>query len=228
MDVYTSEDQQIEMIKKWWRANGTGVLVGIVLAITAVLAWQFWHQNKQANREAAAALYGQLVDAASSLDQSRLAGETEKSEDQMATLTHLGEQLKTDFSDSEYAVYAALMLAKEAVLNNEMSPAQEQLKWAKDNTENEPLKLIANLRLTRVLAQEKQYEAALKQLDSVQPGAQADAYEEVRGDIYVAMGETKKARDAYELAMTLSAARSEGQSRPILKIKHDNLLVAGN
>jgi len=228
VDVYTSEDQQIEMIKKWWRTNGTGILAGIVLAIVAVLAWQIWNQNKQSNREAGAVLYGQLVDAASSLDQSRLAAEAKSAEDQAATLSHLGEQLKTDFAGSEYAVYAALMLAKEAVFDGETKQAIEQLNWAIDNTQNQPLKLIANLRLARVLAEDKQYDAALSQLDAVQTGAQADAYEEVRGDIYVAMGETEKARAAYELAMTLSAARSEGQSRPILKIKFDNLLVAGN
>ena len=42
------------------------------------------------------------------------------------------------------------------------------------------------------------------------------------------MGELEKARDAYKKAMDLSAERNEGQSRPILKFKHDNLLVAGN
>ena len=77
-----------------------------------------------------------------------------------------------------------------------------------------------------MLAAKGDREGALKQLDSMQPGAQADTYEEVRGDIYVQLGDTAKARDAYKKAMDLSAARNSGTSRPILKIKHDNLLVA--
>ena len=56
MDVYTTEEQQIEAIKKWWQTNGNSVLIGIALAIAAVLGYQTWNQNKQANSEAAAVL----------------------------------------------------------------------------------------------------------------------------------------------------------------------------
>ncbi|MBA53588.1 MAG: hypothetical protein CMK89_03970 [Pseudomonadales bacterium] len=228
MDVYTTEEQQIEAIKKWWQTNGNSVLIGIALAIAAVLGYQTWNQNKQANSEAAAVLYGQVVEAATQADQNRLQGNSEELEGQLATLTHLGEQLKTDFSNSEYAVFGALMLAKEAMLGAKPEEAETQLRWAMEHTVSDATRLIANLRLVRVLAAQEQYDAALKALDAVQPGSQADAYEEVRGDIYVAMGEMEQARDAYKKAMELSAERNEGQSRPILKFKHDNLLVAGN
>ena len=48
----------------------------------------------------------------------------------------------------------------------------------------------------------------------------------MRGDLYAQQGDTAKARDAYKKAMDLSAAKADGTSRPILKIKHDNLLAA--
>lgn len=228
MDVYTTEEQQIEAIKKWWQTNGNSVLIGIALAIAAVLGYQTWNQNKQANSEAAAVLYGQVVEAAAQADQNRLQGNSEELEGQLATLTHLGEQLKTDFSNSEYAVFGAMMLAKEAMMGGKSEEAATQLRWAMEHTVSDATRLIANLRLVRVLAAQEQYDAALKALDALKPGSQADAYEEVRGDIYVSMGELEKARDAYKKAMDLSAERNEGQSRPILKFKHDNLLVAGN
>ncbi len=228
MDVYSTEEQQIEAIKKWWQANGNSVLIGIVLAIAAVFGYQTWTQNEQANSEAAAVLYGQVVEAATQADQNRMQGNTEELESQLATLTHLGEQLKTDFSDSEYAVFGALMLAKAAMMDGEPEEAQTQLRWAMENTASSATRLIANLRLARVLMAQEEYDAALSTLDAVQPGSQADAYEEVRGDIFVAMGETDKAREAYQKAMDLSADLNEGQSRPILKFKYDNLLVAGN
>ena len=115
MDVYSTEEQQIEAIKKWWQTNGNSVLIGIVLAIAAVFGYQSWTQSQQENSEAAAVLYGQVIEAATAADQNRMQGNTEELEGQLATLNHLGEQLKTDFSDSEYAVFGALMLAKEAV-----------------------------------------------------------------------------------------------------------------
>ena len=228
MDVYSTEEQQIEAIKKWWQTNGNSVLIGIVLATAAVFGYQSWTQSQQENSEAAAVLYGQVIEAATAADQNRMQGNTEELEGQLATLNHLGEQLKTDFSDSEYAVFGALMLAKEAVMEGDQESAAPQLKWAMEHTSSAATRLIANLRLARVLAAQEQYDAALTALDSVQPGSQADAYEEVRGDIYVAMGDQDKAREAYKKAMELSADQNEGQSRPILKFKYDNLLVAGN
>ncbi|RLT95344.1 YfgM family protein [Ketobacter sp.] len=228
MDVYTTEEQQIEAIKKWWQTNGNSVLIGIALAIAAVLGYQYWTQNEQANSEAAAVLYGQVVEAANQAEQNRLQGNNAELEGQLATLNHLGEQLKSDFASSEYAVFGALMLAKQAVMEGKPEAAETQLRWAMEHTVSDATRLIANLRLARVLAARGQYDAALQALDAVEPGVQGDAYEEVRGDIYVAMGEQDKARDAYKKAMDLSADRNEGQSRPILKFKYDNLLVAGN
>jgi len=228
VDVYTTEEQQIEAIKKWWKTNGNSVLIGIALAIAAVLGWQTWNQSTQTNREAAAVLYGQVVEAAKLAEQHRLSGNAEELQGQVATLSHLGEQLKTDYVGSEYAVFGAMMLGKEAMLAGNHEEAASELQWAMANTASEPTRLIANLRLARVLATMEKYDEALKALDSVQSGAQEDAYEEVRGDIYVAMGDQDKARDAYKKAMNLSADRNEGQSRPILKFKYDNLLVAGN
>lgn len=228
MDVYSTEEQQIEAIKKWWKTNGNSVLIGIALAIAAVLGWQTWSQNKEANAEAAAVLYSQLVEAATGVQQKRMVNDSKALEEQLATMSHVSDQLKTDFTDSEYAVFSALMMAKEMMFNNEHDKAIEQLTWARDNSQSEGVKLIANLRLARVLADKGEHDKALAQLDTVVPGAQADSYEEVRGDIYLAMGETDKAREAYKKAMDLSATQNKGQARPILKIKHDNLLVANN
>ena len=152
MDVYSTEEQQIEAIKKWWQTNGNSVLIGIVLAIAAVFGYQSWTQSQQENSEAAAVLYGQVIEAATAADQNRMQGNTEELEGQLATLNHLGEQLKTDFSDSEYAVFGALMLAKEAVMEGDQESAAPQLKWAMEHTSSAATRLIANLRLARVLA----------------------------------------------------------------------------
>ncbi|HVL00308.1 MAG TPA: tetratricopeptide repeat protein [Dongiaceae bacterium] len=226
MDVYTTEEQQVEAIKKWWKTNGNSVLIGITVAIVAVFGWQLFHQNNRANGESAAALYTELQESATLVQQDRMEKKTAELEGHLATFNHLATQLKEDFAKTEYAVFAALLLAREKVQTEKLDEALTELKWANENAKSDALRLVANLRLARVLAAKGDREAALKQLDSVQPGAQADSYEEVRGDIYVQLGDAAKARDAYKKAMDLSAAKGNGTSRPILKIKHDNLLVA--
>lgn len=226
MDVYTTEEQQIEVIKKWWKTHGNSVLIGIVVAISAVLGWQLWNQNQRANGEAGAALYTQMVEAAGLVQQDRLEDKTAELEGHLATFKHLGGQLKENFASTEYGVFAALMLAREHVISKQLDEAVAELQWAREHTRSDGIALVVNLRLARALAAKGDYDAALKQLDTVKPGAQADAYEEVRGDIYLQSGEREKALAAYKKAMELSAAKGEGASRPILKIKHDNLLVA--
>lgn len=226
MDVYTTEEQQIEVIRKWWKANGNSVLIGIVVAISLVLGWQLWKQNKQARGEGAAALYTQMIESAGLVQQDRLEKKADELEGHLATFKHLGGQLKEDFANTEYGVFAAMLLAREALFSKQPDEAIAELKWAQEKTRSEGIKLIVNLRLARVLAAKGDFDAALKQLDAVQPGAQADAYEEVRGDIYLQQGKRDEARAAYQKAMTLSEEKSSGSPRPILKIKHDNLLVA--
>lgn len=226
MDVYTTEEQQVEAIKKWWRANGNSVLIGITVAIVAVLGWQLFNQNKRATGESAAALYSELLETSNLVQQDRMDKNTAELEGHVATFNHLAAQLKDDFTKTEYAVFAALLLAREKVQTNKLDEAVTELQWANEHAKSEALRLVANLRLARVLAAKGDREGALKQLDSVEPGAQADSYEEVRGDIYVLLGDNAKARDAYKKAMDLSSAKANGTSRPILKIKHDNLLVA--
>ncbi len=226
MDVYTTEEQQVEAIKKWWKANGNSVLVGIVLAISVVLGWQLWHQNNRANGESAANLYSQMMEAADLVQQDRIDSKTAELEGHLATFKHLGGQLKEDFGGTEYGAFAALMLAREAVISKQLDDAETELKWARDNTKSDGIGLVVNLRLARVLAARGEFDSALKQLDSVQPGAQAVAYEEVRGDIFLQQGKRDDARAAYKKAMDLSVGKADSGNRPILKIKYDNLLVA--
>jgi len=35
VESYRTEEEQVEALKRWWKENGTGILVAILLAVAA-------------------------------------------------------------------------------------------------------------------------------------------------------------------------------------------------
>jgi predicted negative regulator of RcsB-dependent stress response len=40
VDVYTTEDQQVEALKRWWKENAKSILLGVALGLAAVFGWR--------------------------------------------------------------------------------------------------------------------------------------------------------------------------------------------
>jgi len=221
VDTYRTEEEQIDAIKKWWQTNGSNILIGIGLAILIVVGWQFWQDQKRVTGEAASVMYGELLEAAELVAQPNL--DAEKITANVATLTHLGGELKAQHETSEYAIFAALMLAKQHVNVGDADKAETELRWAIDHNASEGVKLVAQLRLARVLMMKGQLDDALVLINSVNTGAQSAAFDEVKGDIFVSLGQLDEARAAYSKA--LNANDNNGGAKPIVKMKYDNLAV---
>lgn len=199
-----TDEEQVEAIKKWWKENGTFVLVGLVIGAAAVFGWRAWEDHQQEQRITASTMYTQMRDAIA-------ADDTEQARE-------LGKTLVTDYSATPYAPQAALLLAKQNVDVGELSIAREHLQWAVENVENEALALTARLRLAHVLQAMGEHDAALRTLSLAEAGAFAALYAQTRGDIYVALGKEDKARAAYSAALTEMEA-SNGGNRALLEMK---------
>lgn len=63
MDVYTTEEQQVEAIKKWWRDNGKAVVLGAVIGLGGLYGWRYYQAELETSREQASAQYTQVVNA---------------------------------------------------------------------------------------------------------------------------------------------------------------------
>jgi len=228
VDAYSTEEEQIEAIKKWWQVNGSNVLIGIGLAILIVVGWQFWQDQKRATGEAASTIYGEVLQAAELAAQPQAdakddAKDDNSAEESSATFAHLVGELKAQHEASEYAVFAALLLAKHHVNGDDADKAEEELRWAIDHKSSPGVKLIAQLRLARVLIMKEQYDAALALIESVDAGAQAPAFAAVKGDVLVRLGKLDAARAAYSKA--LNANEGNSGISPVVKMKYDDLAV---
>ena len=217
MDVYRTEEEQLAALKRWWKSNGTSILIGIALAVAVIFGWQAWQDNQRKTAEAASEIYFSLLEAVTLNDAA-----------QTSTVMHLAGQLQNDYSSQTYSQYAALLAAKQALLSEDIETAEQQLRWAVENSKaGKSLYLLAKLRLARVVAAKggaDNLESALALIETVDAGAHSASYEEIKGDLYLALGRQSDARDAYQAAV--DSVQDMGENRQILNMKLNDLATA--
>ena len=212
MEVYSTEEQQVEAIKKWWHDNKWSVIGGVVLGIAALTGGRAWIDNKNAYTEMASANYQIMLENISQ-------GKNDLAAEQ-------GAQLLGQFGDTPYAALAALAMAKIKVDSGDLVAASSHLRWALDNTQQEPVKHEARLRLARVLLSQDKADEALALINGIDAGTYTSSYEELKGDIFVAQGQAGAARTAYTRALGEMAPNAPG--RQMLQMKLDDLGVTSS
>ena len=47
MEVYTTENEQVDALRRFFAENGKALAVGVVLGIGALVGWRYWqsHEN---------------------------------------------------------------------------------------------------------------------------------------------------------------------------------------
>ena len=211
MSENLSHDEELEKFKNWWRESGQQLLLMIALVAGGYFGWQFWEEKQQQKAESGYRVYQELLDTVTA------AGENPGSE-QQDMVTHLAVTLKNDYSGSQYAYYASLFLAAQAVDKGDLEMAASELQTVM-NEADEGLSAIARLRLSRVEADRQGADAALTLLQAVEPiAAFASSYAEAKGDYYLMKGDRQAAHDAYLNSLAL-LDESDQQRQGIITIK---------
>ena len=110
-----------------------------------------------------------------------------------------------------------MLLAKINIDNNDARSAQAQLEWVIANTKETALKDLARLRLAGVLLDQKQYDAALKQLNTAHSDAFGFRFDDMKGDVLYAQGKFDEARAAYQSGYSKTA--EDNPYRTIVELK---------
>ena len=208
MELYDSEEEQLEAIKKWFNENGKAITIGLVVGIACVLGWNGWQSYQSNQAREASDLFQELLKA----------DENSKSD----SLAKIGERIVTDYPTSIYADYAGLFLAKQNVEAGELDQAREKLEHVVSISSDPAIRNIARLRLLRVLLAEGKAQEALdliNELAVASGGKFEGAFEELKGDAYVALAKEREARSAYERASEL------GRTSKFLELKIQDLPV---
>ncbi len=208
MAVYDLEEQEkLDALKAWWKRQGNfvaGVVVLVALGIAGIQGYRYW-RNTQALK--ASEVYAQLEKAVRDNDSRKV--------------REIAGQISENFASTGYASMAALAAAKASFEAGDLKSAGAQLKWVVDNSDDEELRATARLRWAGVLLDEKNYGAALAQLNEKHPESFEALFADARGDVLLAQGKRDDARRAYKLALEKFPA---GNSyRPVVQVKLDDL-----
>lgn len=207
MDVYGTEEEKVEAIKKWWNQNGKSIIAGIVIGITAIYGWRGYINYNVSQEKAASIIYEKLLLASRKNDT-----------DNIRTLAN---SIITNYESSTYSVFSKLMLAKIETESGNLENAEIHLNSILDNNLRDEFKHIARLRLIRVLIANDKLESAEKILSKIKSNKFFSHYEELRGDILVKKDRIKEAAQAYKNALTATEKTEEAQL--ILQMKLDDL-----
>lgn len=194
-----SDEEKAEELKAWWKANGTSVIAGIVLAIGGMFGWQQWQKYQLDRAEGASKLFAQI---------------NKPEADSIKILKTLNE----DYSSTAYASLAALTAAKAACGAGKTDFCIDQLRTAAKSGQSN-ITDIAKIRLARTLITTGKLDEANSILNDKMPDAYESLVTELKGDIFYAKKEYAKARKAYDEAILSSG----GQNIEALKLKRDDL-----
>ena len=199
------EQEQLDTLKAFWKKYGNLIMWTLIIALSAVAAWNFWSNNQK----------GQYLQASASyevLQKHMAAKDNAKVQAQML-------ELKEKFASTPYAAMAALMAGKSAFEANDLKLAKTNLQWVVDNSKAEEYVALAKIRLASVALDEKAYDEGLKQLSGNFPAQFEGDVLDVKADIYVAQNKIDEARTAYKAALEKMSDKSP--ARQALQMKLD-------
>jgi len=211
MDIFQSEEEQVESIKKWWAKNANAVMLGVGAGLLAIFSWQTWNENNRAHTLEASDVYQELTKTIN--------------EEKFDAAIVLANQIDTSYSDTPYAALAGLQKAKAQLKVSDRKAAVASLEKVANEAGNNSLQHIARIRSLRIRIADGEMtqvivdiDAVINEAGGVNPGEFLGQYEALKGDAYRLLGNVEKARNAYIISL-----RSATLEARLLQLKLDDL-----
>lgn len=210
MEVYATEEQQVEAIKQWFKKYGNLLSWILIIGLGLYSAIQYWQHHQKVVKTKASDEYGALLQAIEAKDNT--------------TVEHTANLLVKDYESSVYAIFANFFLVDDYVKNKYWEQAENKLKWIIEHASQPQLVALAQWRLMKAYAAQGKESEAIAVYDQRKSDTYVSLMAELKGDILLKKGDKAQAMKAYEFAY--SAAPEEGMHGPLLKMKMDELGIA--
>ncbi|QIM63482.1 hypothetical protein A1D29_09405 [Pasteurellaceae bacterium Orientalotternb1] len=199
----STEEQQFNEAKNWFKKNGTPILLAICVVAGASFGWQFWKKHQVEVAQQTSESYQQVLD-------SYL-----QNPDKNAPLV---EKFVSE-NKGTYAVFAQLEQARQAANKGDFAAVKSQLEKALAASEDATLQNVIRFRLALVEYQLGNFDGALAVLANLKDNAWTLRKQILAGDVLAAKGDKAAAKSAYEQAK----ANAGEQDKMLIDIRLNNL-----
>ena len=209
MEIYDTEEEQVAAIKRWWKENGVSTITGVVVGLIVIVGWNSWQSYSEDKANQASALYAELLDSISNK--------------KVESVEKITERIKGQYGSTAYAIYAELLLAKTKVEQGDLESAKSILEKQMKVADSKELRNVARIRLIKLMLATDENEKGLQLIAEADPSSSqgfSASYDELTGDLYLALGRLGEARTAYQSALR------EGSRSPLLQFKLDDITAA--
>ncbi len=181
------ELEKINTLKAWWGRYGTIIVILLAVMIATLGGKRVWEHFQRQQAQQAADLYA-------------LVKQVQQTTGDLMKITDAAHLLTEGYASSGYAPRAALIVVKASIDAGDFKRAKAHLQWILDNAKEPEMIDLARLRLAAILLDEKNYAAALQQLNTKHGHSFSGLYADLKGDVLLASGKIEEARMSYEAA----------------------------
>ena len=201
------ENDDSARARAFWNANGTSIIVGIIVVLGGIAGFNYWKSYQQDEGENASFLFARLGSGQADIDTDLLVDE-----------------LQEKYTSTAYAELATFAKAKQLVEKNNLESAAQELTWVINNSTNFGFQQIARLRLASVLLAQNNPEQALEMLKLADNSSFESHYYELIGDAYAQRnqeGDREQAKNEYRKSLeTMSPGTANAKW---VQLKLDNI-----
>lgn len=234
-DPYSSEQEQIQALKRWWDENGAALMVGVGIVIAVIFGGQWWRQHQDTGAQEATIIYDQLLQAV---------GRAGDDPVQRTTAETLAAQLAEQQAGARLGDYGALMVARLKVESGDLDAAASTLQALLERQpDREPgllrsllaktpwsyvdprIGALARVRLARVQFAQGKLDAAKATLDAATGEHYRIERLELKSDLLRAAGDTAGALAALDEALAVARATPDSAPGRILEMKREELAL---
>lgn len=188
MDELLSEKEQIDRMRSWWKENGAYIVVGVLIGVGGIFGLNQWRSGQLGSQIEASTLFEALAE--------------EIANNRLEPAESLVAGMYADYPDTIYADQSRLAMARLYMDQGRDQDAAATLEALLTGDGNAEMKLVARLRLAKILLFQDKPEEVLTLLDGQTDTGMSARFNEAIGDAHAELGNYPAAEEAYRAALS--------------------------